>query len=53
MEATEARPELAGVNFGLRTLGLIGDPPPEILAARAWWKSPKDTWPNCPNCRPK
>jgi len=53
MAATEAIRELAGVSFGPRTLGLSGYPPPETLAARAWWKSHKDKWPHCDDCRPK
>ena len=53
MAATEAIQELAGVSFGPRTLGLSGYPPPETLAARAWWKSHKDEWPHCDDCHPK
>ena len=53
MAATEAIQELAGVSFGPRTLGVSGYPPPETLAARAWWKSHKDEWPRCDDCRPK
>lgn len=53
MTATEAIQELAGVSFGPRTLGLSGYPPPETLAARAWWKSHKDKWPHCDDCHPK
>ena len=53
MAATEAIQELTGVSFGPRTLGLSGYPPPETLAARAWWKSHKDEWPHCDDCHPK
>jgi HEAT repeat protein len=53
MAATEAIQELAGVSFGPRTLGLISYPPPETVAARAWWKSHKDGWPHCDDCHPK
>jgi hypothetical protein len=53
MAATEAIQELAGVSFGPRTLGLSGDPPPETLAARPWWKSHQDAWPNCADCHLK
>jgi hypothetical protein len=53
MAATEALQDLAGVSFGPRTLGLSSDPPPETLAARAWWKSHKDSWPRCDDCHPK
>jgi HEAT repeat protein len=53
MAATEAIQELAGVSFGARTVGLSGYPPPETLAARAWWKSHKDGWPNCADCHPR
>ena len=53
MAATEAIQELAGASFGPRTLGLSGYPPPETLAARAWWKSHKDEWPHCDDCYPK
>ena len=51
--ATEAIQELADVSFGPRTLGLGGDPPPETLAARTWWKSHRDAWPHCDDCHPK
>jgi hypothetical protein len=44
---------LAGVSFGPRTLGPISYPPPETVAARAWWKSHKDGWPHCDDCHPK
>ncbi len=53
MAATEAIQELAGVSFGPRTLGVSGYPTPETVAARAWWKSHKDEWPHCADCRPK
>lgn len=53
MAATSAIQELTGVNFGPRTMGLTGDPPPETLAARAWWKSHKGAWPRCDDCHPK
>jgi hypothetical protein len=53
MAATEAIQELAGVSFGPRRLGLSGYPPPQTLAARAWWKSHKDEWPHCDDCHPK
>ena len=53
MAATEAIQELAGVSFGPRTLGPISYPPPETVAARAWWKSHKDLWPHCDDCHPK
>jgi HEAT repeat protein len=53
MAATEAIQELAGVTFGPRTLGLSGYPTPETVAARAWWKSHKDGWPQCGDCHPK
>ena len=52
MAAAEAIQELAGVSFGPRTLGLSGYPTPEIVAARAWWKSHKNEWPHCGDCRP-
>jgi hypothetical protein len=51
--ATEAIQQLAGVSFGPRTLGLSGYPTPETVAARAWWKSRKNEWPHCADCRPK
>ena len=51
--ATEAIQELTGVNFGPYRRGLSGYPPPETLAARAWWKSHKDQWPQCDDCRRK
>ena len=51
--ATEAIQELAGVSFGPRTLGVSGYPPPETIAAQAWWKSHKDQWPHCDDCHPK
>jgi HEAT repeat protein len=53
MAATEAIQELAGVSFGRRTRGLFSYPPPETLAARAWWKSHQDDWPRCADCHPK
>lgn len=57
MAATEAIRELAGVSFGPRSFGtnggVSGYPPPETLAARAWWKSHKDGWPHCDDCHPK
>jgi hypothetical protein len=53
MAAAEAIQELAGVSFGARPPGLTGYPPPETLAARAWWKSHKDKWPYCDDCHPK
>ena len=57
MAATEAIRELAGVSFGPLSLstngGVSGYPPPETLAARAWWKSHKDEWPRCDDCHPK
>lgn len=53
--ATEAIRELTGVSFGPRNPGVgpISYPPPETLAARAWWKSHKDEWPHCDDCHPK
>jgi HEAT repeat protein len=52
--AAEAIESLAGVNFGPRThQGLIPAPPPEVLVARAWWKSHQDRWPACDDCHPK
>lgn len=51
--ATEALQELTGVSFGPRRQGLSAYPPPETLAARAWWKTHKDEWPHCDDCRPK
>ena len=45
MAATEAIQELAGVSFGPRTLGLSGYPTPQTVAARVWWKSHKEEWP--------
>jgi hypothetical protein len=53
MFAAEAIEELAGVSFGPRTLGLSSDPTPATLAARAWWKSHKQDWPHCSDCRLK
>ena len=53
MAATEAIEELAGVNFGPRPMGLTSYPSPDTLAARAWWKSHKDEWPRCDDCRLK
>ena len=57
MAATEAIRELAGVSFGPLSLstngGVNGYPPPETLAARAWWKSHKVEWPHCDDCHPK
>jgi HEAT repeat protein len=50
--ATWAIQELVGVSFGPQTLGLSGYPTPQIVAARAWWKSHKDEWPHCGDCRP-
>lgn len=53
MAATEAIQELTGVNFGPRTLGLSGYPTFQTDAARAWWKSHKEEWPRCADCRSK
>ncbi|MBZ5577870.1 MAG: hypothetical protein LAP40_15015 [Acidobacteriia bacterium] len=53
MAAVEAIEELAGVTLGPSTPGLIGYPRPDTLAAQAWWKSHKDTWPQCDDCHPK
>jgi hypothetical protein len=53
MAATEAIQDLTGVNFGHRAPGLFAYPPPETLAARAWWKTHKDAWPQCDDCHPK
>jgi hypothetical protein len=53
MAATEALQELVGVSFGPPTLGASALPTPETLAARAWWKSHKDAWPHCDDCRLK
>jgi hypothetical protein len=54
MASLAAIQDLAGVNFGpAHMVGLSTYPPPELLAARAWWKSHKDEWPRCDDCRPK
>jgi len=57
MVAAEAIQKLAGVSFGPQTHRsdyLPLDYPWSVtLAARAWWKSHKDTWPHCDDCRPK
>jgi len=53
MAAAEAIAELAGVDFGPPPQGLSGYPPPETLAAQAWWKSHKDEWPRCADCHPR
>ena len=53
LAATEALQELAGVSFGPRHTGLSGYPPPELIAARVWWKSHKDEWPRCDDCHPR
>ena len=50
--ATRAVEELAGVNFGPLRTGIGGYPPPELIAARAWWASHKDAWPRCDDCHP-
>ena len=51
MEAADAIEELTGVNFGPHPLGISGIPSRETLAAQAWWKSHKDEWPRCGDCR--
>jgi len=48
--AAMALQQLVGVSFGAPTLGVVGDPPPETLKARSWWKSHKDDWPHCDDC---
>ncbi len=51
--ATYALEELAGVSFGPHATGASTVPPPETLAARAWWASHKALWPSCADCRRK
>jgi hypothetical protein len=50
--AVEAIERLTGVYFGFTPHnGLSFYPPPELLLARAWWKTHKDEWPRCQDCR--
>lgn len=52
-KAAEAIGELAGVDFGSWHPGLSSVPSTRTLAARAWWKSHRDAWPSCDDCRVK
>lgn len=51
--ATQAIQELTGVSFGPRSVGISSFPPPETIAAQAWWKAHKTEWPRCDDCRPR
>lgn len=54
MVAIGAIQDLAGVDFGpAHMTGLSSYPQPELLAARAWWKSHKAAWPRCDDCHPR
>jgi hypothetical protein len=48
--ATDALQELTGVNFGPHPMGIFAVPPARTLAAQAWWKAHKDSWPRCDDC---
>jgi hypothetical protein len=50
MAATSALQELTGVSFGPHPNGPSGYPPPDMLAARAWWNSHEQFWPHCDDC---
>jgi HEAT repeats len=50
MAATAALEELTGISFGPHPNGPFGYPPPDMLAAREWWKSHEAVWPHCDDC---
>jgi len=50
--AAEAIEDLTGVSFGPRPGPGLGSVPSRFaVAAQAWWKSHKDAWPRCDDCR--